>query len=283
MNAVAILLALASASFFGLSSAVQQRAAKQEHPRAALDPRLLLRLVRRPMWLLSWFPDFAGTGLQALALRFGPLALVQPVLVSGIFLAIPLEAALNRSRPHARDLIAVAIGVIGLGAFLAVAQPRAGVSDPSISAWLGVALGSGAVVAACLALARRSKDAARGTLLGIATGLLYSLTAALLKPFTTRITADPLAVLTDWHLYGLIVVGAAALVLNQNAFQSGPLAAPLTALTLVDPVASVVIAVTAFHEKLSIDGPRLVIEVVAAAAMVGGIWLASISRRKRSS
>lgn len=64
----------------------------------------------------------------------------------------------------------------------------------------------------------------------------------MLKPFTTSVTRDPLEVLGDWHLYGLVVVGGTTMVLNQTAFQSGPLAAPLTALTLVDPILSVVIA-----------------------------------------
>lgn len=280
MNALALVLALASASFFGLSSAMEQRAAKQESSRRALDPRLLIRLVRRPLWIFGWVPDAAGAGLQALALRFGPLAFVQSVLVSGLFLAVLLEAALNRSRPQSRDLIAVALGVTGLAAFLTAAQPSAGVSDPSARAWVGVGLGAGAIVAACLALAAHSTAAARGTLLGLATGMLYSLMAALFKPLATAITADPLGALTTWHLYAVIPVGLAALLLNQNAFQSGPLAAPLTALTLIDPVASVVIAVTAFHETLAVHGPRLVIELLSIVTMTAGIWLASTGRRK---
>jgi drug/metabolite transporter (DMT)-like permease len=279
VNLLAALLALASATFYGLSSAMQQRAAKQERPRPALDPRLLGRLLRRPLWLFGWLPDAAGTGLQAIALRFGPLALVQPLLVSGLFLAIPLEAVLAHTRPHARDLIAVAIGAIGLAAFLATAQPSAGVEDPTTAAWIGVGLASSAVIAACLVAAARSPDAARGALLGAATGLLYALTASLLKPITTTLSTHPASILTDWHVYALIVVGIIGLLLNQNAFQSGPLAAPLTALTLVDPVASVFIAVTAFREKLSIEGPRLAIEIAAAVAMAVGVWLAARGRR----
>jgi hypothetical protein len=94
--AAAALLALASATCFGLSSGLQQRAAKQERPRAALDPRLLVQLLHRPLWLFGWVPDAAGTALQAVALRFGPLALVQPLLVTGLFIAIPLEATPSR-------------------------------------------------------------------------------------------------------------------------------------------------------------------------------------------
>ncbi|GAB3975715.1 hypothetical protein GCM10027615_43740 [Plantactinospora veratri] len=141
--------------------------------------------------------------------------------------------------------------------------------------WLGVALIGGALVAVCLLLAHRATGAARGTLLGIASGLLYAGTASLLKTVAERVTRDPLSTLTDWHLYALAVVGFASVALNQNAFQNGPLAAPLTAITLVDPVASVVIGVTAFHETLSFGGLRLLVEVPAILAMGFGIWLAS--------
>src|SRR5258706_5874279 len=109
MNVAAILAGLGSAASFALSSALEQRAAKQEKQARPLDPRLLMRLAHRPMWLLAWIPEAAGTGLQALALNLGPLALVEPLLVSGLFLAIPLEAALGRRPVHPRDFAVVAV------------------------------------------------------------------------------------------------------------------------------------------------------------------------------
>jgi drug/metabolite transporter (DMT)-like permease len=275
---IAILLAIGSAACIGLSSALQQKAAKQERPRRALDPRLLISLLHRPLWLFGWVPDLVGTVLQALALRFGPLALVQPLLASGLFFAIPIEAAMARTRPHSRDLIAGALGLAGLTAFLATAQPSAGIADPSPAAWLGV--GGGAVVAIgiCLAFAAHTTDAARGVLLGVATGLCYALLASLLKPLTTILTENPVSVFVDWHLYTLIPVAIGGLLLTQNAFQSGRLAAPLTALTLVDPAASVLIGVLAFQERLALAGGRIVIAVIGAAVMVTGIWLAGTRR-----
>src|SRR5262249_16849398 len=88
-------------------------------------------------------------------------------------------------------------------------------------------------------------------------------------------THHPVGVFTDWHLYALIPVGITALILEQNAYQSGPLAAPLTALTLVDPVVSVAIALAAFHEQLQVSRTGLAVEIVSGLAMAVGIWLAS--------
>jgi drug/metabolite transporter (DMT)-like permease len=275
---LAVVIALAAATSFALSTVLQQRAVKREKRHRTLDPRLLLRLVRRPMWLASWAPDLAGTGLQTLALRFGPLSLVQPILVGGMFLAIPLEAALDRRLPHSRDLLAVGTGAAGLAAFLVVAQPRPGVPDPSRRAWFAVLASCALTVAACVLIARVCPGTVRGTVLGVATGVVYGLTAALLKVGITGFTNHPAGVFTDWHLYALIPVGITALILEQNAYQSGPLAAPLTALTLVDPVVSIVIGLAAFHERLDTGGPRPAVEVVAGLTMAVGIWLASTLR-----
>jgi drug/metabolite transporter (DMT)-like permease len=277
----AILLGVGSAVFFALSSALEQHAAKQERPTRTLDPRLVVRLLHRPLWLFGWVPDGVGTVLQALALRAGPLTLVEPLLLSGVFMAIPLESALERRRPHPKDLVVVGIGVIGLTAFLVAAMPRNGVSHPSTMAWLGVGAGIGVVFAGCLVAAWRLQEAPRGILLGVATGVLYAAAAALLKVITTELTEEGIAaIITDWHFYALVLIGGGALTLNQNAFQGGPIAAPLTTIALVDPVTSVIIGVTAFHEELSTDGPRLVIEVVAAVVMVVVLALASTTRSK---
>jgi hypothetical protein len=283
MNPVAVVAGLGAAVAFALSSVLEQYAAKQEKPAAPLDPRLLVRLLHRPAWLLGWIPDATGTGLQALALRFGPLALVEPLLISGLFLAIPLEAALNRRRVHARDFAVVTLGAAGLVAFLAAARPQPGLAEPSRAGWLSVAAWAGPVLVACLVIASRVRYALRGAVLGIAAGVLYGVAASLLKTLTAKLSTDPLSVPTTGQFYALIVVGLGGVVLNQDAFQCGRLAVALTAITLLDPLTSVVIGVTAFHEKISTGGPLLAIELVAVLAMAAGIWLASASRADRGS
>src|SRR5262245_52680275 len=275
---VAVVLSLASAGCYAMSSVMQSHAARQEVRHPTLDPRILLHLLRRPLWLAGWIPDVLGTGLQAGALRFGPISLVQPVLASGLFLAIPLEAALDRRRTRRVDLLAVGIGAAGLAVFLAVARPGAGLANPSLAAWIVSGSACVAVVVLCIAAARFAGRTPRSTLLGIATGVLYALTAALLKTCTTTLTSDPLDLLGQWQLYALLVAGLAGLVLNQNAFQPGPLAAPLTALTLADPVTSVVLGVAVFHERLDTGGPRLAAQILAGLAMAAGIALAGRGR-----
>jgi drug/metabolite transporter (DMT)-like permease len=275
VSTIAISVALVAALCFALTAALQHWAASREPTHKAMDPRLLLRLLRRPLWLVGEVAHVAGTGLQALALALGALAVVEPVLASALFLAIPLEAAITRRRPRRRDLTAVALATCGLSVFLFAAKPASGISMPSGTAWAWTAAVFIPMIACCFALARRWTGARRATCLGLASGAMNGVCAALLKTCADRLTADPMALLLDWRPYALLVVGIAALLLNQNAFQGCSLAAPLTALTLSEPIVGLAIGVTAFQENLSAGGLHAVILVVAAIAMVRGVWLAS--------
>ncbi|BCJ61470.1 DMT family transporter [Micromonospora endophytica] len=268
-------LALASAFCFALASALHQRAAKQQPEHGVADPRLLLRLLRSRLWLSGWIPDSAAVTLQAAALRLGPLAVVQPLLASGLFMAVLIEGAMIRRRIASRDLLASAVGVVGLTAFLVLADAHAGVASPRPGAWVGPASCLVLLIVAGVLAAYRLTGAARGAALGISSGLAYSLAAALVKDVTGRFQG--LDTLLSWRIPALAVVVTVGLLLNQTAFQHGRLAAPLTAVTLTDPVASVVLGVTVFQESLAVDPLRVVGIVLAGVTIAVGIWLAARS------
>ncbi|MEU1810726.1 DMT family transporter [Micromonospora aurantiaca (nom. illeg.)] len=276
-----IFYALAAALGFALSATLHQRAAIRQPRFAALDPRLLLRLFRNRLWLSGWIPDAAGVVFQVLALRVGALAVVQPVMASGLFMAVLIEAVIGRHLVR-RDLLAVAVGVLGLTAFLLLADVHAGVAQPRPAAW-AIALGcAAAAVTACVLAARRHQGAARGALLGVACGVAYSIAAALVKDLSGGAADSLPAAILSWRSPALLVAATIGLMLNQAAFQHGRLAAPLTALTLTDPLVSVLVAITVFRETLS-DEPIRVVGLVLAAVLVGvGVWLAASARSARA-
>ncbi|MDM4719492.1 DMT family transporter [Micromonospora sp. WMMA1363] len=269
--------ALAAAFCFALSSVLHQRAAKHQPQYGVADPRLLLRLFKSRTWLSGWVPDTAGAIFQVLALRIGTLAVVQPVMASGLFMAVLIEAAVVRRRVAPRDLIAVAIGIAGLTAFLLIADIRPGVSSPRPAAWTVPAICAAVVISACVLAAHRLSGAARGALLGTAGGIAYSLAAALVKDLTGGRHGTLLATVVSWPAAALVVVVAIGLLLNQTAFQNGRLAAPLTALTLMDPVTSTILGITVFGESLTVTPVRIIGLVLAAATVAAAVWLAATS------
>ena len=81
-------------------------------------------------------------------------------------------------------------------------------------------------------------------------GAVYAGTAALLKALTSIALHGLGTLLTSWQLYAVLVLGATGLLLNQMAFQAGPLNASLPAIATVDPLLSIAIGVIVYDEQI---------------------------------
>jgi hypothetical protein len=177
---LAVLLALAAALLFALGTVLQQTAGLKE-PEVARGSGsvLLLRIARRPVWLAA---DALGFVAQAVALTIGRLVVVQPVLVFSVVFALPLGALLTGQRVRRADVAAAVVATTALAAFLLVADPSGGRHDAPVGEWIVAGAAFGGVSAALvLAARRRASPAPRAALLGIATALLFGLSAALTK------------------------------------------------------------------------------------------------------
>lgn len=270
-QAGAVVLSLAAALLFALTSVLQQSAAVDVPAERSLRPGLLLALVRRPRWLLGGLAEVGAVGLHFLALRSGSLLLVQTLLVAGLLFAIPMAAALRRQRLGPRDWLGTVLAVAGLAVFVAVAQPVKGKGGASTVAWAAV-LGSGGGAVALLVLrAPRRPGPLRATVLGTACGVLFGIDAALIKASGNLLDRGLLAALSSWEPYVLAAVSAYGFLLAQSAFQAGPLSASLPVLTVADPLVAAAIGVLAFQERVASTPAALVGELAAVVAMVAGV------------
>jgi hypothetical protein len=82
-------VAFAAALCYALAAALQQRQAERAAAGAGSVLAMLAGLVRRPIWLFGFAVGGLGIALHAVALRWAPLALVQPIGVSALLLAAP--------------------------------------------------------------------------------------------------------------------------------------------------------------------------------------------------
>jgi len=274
---LATVLAIAAGAAFAVTAALQHRAAAQEAEHHIGDPRLLLRLLRRPLWLASNLADLLGAGLQAVALRFGPLALVQPLLISSLIFAPGAEAALNRQPVNRRSLFGASLGVLGLALFVLSGATAGDTTDPSTHAWLLSGIATVAAVGVCLVGAAQSAKPWSAVWLGIATGTMYGYMSALLKTCSTQFP-DLGALFGHWQLYGFALVGCAGLVVNQSMYQRGSLAAGLTALTISEPLSGCIFGTTAFGESVATSGLRLTALVVAVGLLIAAVWTVASDR-----
>jgi drug/metabolite transporter (DMT)-like permease len=270
---IAVCLGLVAAALFGAASVLEERSTKQVPQRAALSPRLLADLVHRPLFLTAIGVNVAGCALQIAALRFGSLALVQPLLVLSLLFAVVIASLVIRRRPPDAVLLAgVACCAVGIAGFLAVARPHGGTGTADPAAALPLAAGLAAVLAGCLAAARWGPAALRPLWLAAGCGADFGVNALLLKIVPATLPsgfADPLR---QWPLYLMVIVTPVGFLLNQNAFQAGTLIAPaLAVITTADPLVSMGAGAAFLHEQIAAAPADLAAEALALAVATAGV------------
>jgi hypothetical protein len=281
---LAVVFALLSAVSFAVAWVAQQRAASAVPDEEARGLRLILRLIRRPVWWAGTVGDTAAFVLQAVALGFGSLLLVQPLIVTSLLFALPLAARFGGARPSRTDLGWAALLAVALGVFLAVGQPTAGVDRAGLRDWAPTGLTILGLLVVCIALASARRGRVRALLLACATGLAYGAVAALTKTVVVLLGLGLVPLLTAWETYALVVAVVGGTLLQQSAFQAGDLTASLPAVTVGEPVVAAVIGLTVFGERLRANGPEWVlIGVLVAVMVVATVMLARSSARSAPS
>ncbi len=263
---LAAIVALIAAFCFAIASVAQHHVASATQTAQTLNPRLFLDLARRPLWWAGSFGDLFGFIIQAVALGLGAVSLVQPLLVTGLLLAIPLSAAVNHRKVARAEVGGALLCCAGLAAFLLAAQPTAGNEHVSGTDGL-LLLGSvGPVVIALLVISRRVTGVARSVALALSAGTLF----AVCSPLLSVIVRD-LHHLLEWPLLTIAVCGVTGFLLTQNAYQAGSLPAPLACITICEPIVAVTLGVTLLHEHLEAGPVAIGVIVVAVAAVISGV------------
>ena len=278
MLVIAVPAAVVGAASFGLASAMQQRATKQVPTATAMDPRLLWDLVRQPTWVLGVGTVVVGFSLQVVALAFGPLVLVQPLLVTGVLFGTVFSAMLARRPLDRQILLGASACVVGLAAFLTLARPTGtGSGLVGLSGLAPLAVLLSVIIVGCLVIAvgSRFSGSAHVAALAMATGVLYGVTAGLMKVVTSQLRAGGLPeVFSHPAIYVICLLGPMGFLLSQNTFQQGVLIAPaLAIITIVDPLVGYAIGLSWLGEEVTTSVPILAGEAMAAAVVISGIVL----------
>lgn len=259
---VVALAALGAASCFAVSNVIEQRKAAQAPPQPTLGLALLWHLARQPIWWLAIAVDFAGFGLQLLALGLGEVVFVQPLLVTSLLLSLIIGALAGSHRLSRRDVGWSLVFVVSLGLFLVAARPSDGVALRSIAAWAPVFVLSVVVVIGCVLVSRQA--ARRAVAFAAAAGMLFGVSSTLMKGFAHQIAHDGLGLLGHWQVYAMAAALAVGFLLIQTAFHVGDLRSSLPAVELGEPLVACTLGVVLLHEQLHVDSPAVGVLVAAA-------------------
>lgn len=268
---VGVAAAVAAALVFGVTSVAEQRSTKRVKEERTGSPRILLDLVRQPLWDIAIIGTVAGFALQVVGLNFAPLAVVEPILVFDLVFAVLISAYLRRKADPVM-LAGVAASAAGVAGFLVIARPTQGLGTVSGAEGIGLGAGVAVSVAGCLIVSRR-RGILRPLALALATGICYGLSAFLIKLVTSEAADGGLVhVLTNWPIYALAVAGPAGFVFNQDAFQSGTFIAPVMAIiTASDPLISIALAYALLDEKVNGSPGAVAGEIICLVLMTVGI------------
>jgi hypothetical protein len=273
MNAtlVAVALSLVSAVAYAAAAVAQERLASRSAGAG------VGRMLASAAWWSSVALNAGAALLHVVALKYGPLTVVQPLGALTLVAAVPLGARLAGRRVTATEWRGTSLTLTGLAAILIAASGPA--PDDVLSVPEAVAV-AGATAALIGFLSRPGTRpgtrpglrhaGASGMASGVASALTQTVTVAATDRSGSLLDAEVVVVAL---LVATFAVGG--LLLSQTAYRGG-LGAPLAVVTLANPLAAALIGVTLLGEGLR--GGTAGVLLAAAGALVAARGVVVLTR-----
>jgi drug/metabolite transporter (DMT)-like permease len=255
-------------------------------PDAGEDPKQrLFALMRRPMWWGGIASMSIGQSLAGIALQWGPITLVAPIVASNLLWAFLLRSALIRRIPPLRDFtgalgFAVAVSLFVLIGGTKVTRPNQPADFLiSVAVTVGVAVIAGGLVLAGL----KRSIAVSSVVTAVAAGLLYGL-----QDVATRGAIilggrhGWLEVVASMWPYLLLGAATAAVLLTQLAFRAARLDYVLAPMAASQPVLGVILGVLLLGDRLTLTTTALAVEAGCLAILVASSALLARSPALRT-
>ncbi|MBZ4014913.1 DMT family transporter [Streptomyces purpurogeneiscleroticus] len=263
-----------AACLLGLGFVLQQHAAREAPLKDMLSFRLLLDLMKVPLWLAGIGCMVVGQIFSVLALSRGDLSRVEPLLATNLLFAMVLARWLSGERLGRSGWAGVLLLSGGVTAFIVAGSPHSG---PAHTGTLRHWIVFGGVLAIALILvltARHVRLVEEPPLLAAAAGVLYGLQDALTRVSSEIAEAHGLGrLLVSWEPYVIVALAVTGLMLVQSAFEAGPLRMSLPALTAAEPLAGIACGIGFLGDRIRVTPAALTGELLGLAAVVTGVFL----------
>ena len=279
---IAILLALGAAFFIAIGEVIHHRSAHEVTAEPVGHLELFARLLRDRQWWIGSGVSALGFGLQAAALGFGSVLLVQSLLVTALLFTLLINARLT-GNPVGRTqwmwavMLAVAVAVIVI-----VGNPTAGQSRGGLQVWTEVIAVMAPALALCMVGARVwAGRPVAAVLLGVVSGSLWGVFAVLTKGLVDQLGRGLWAVLSMPESYVWAAVAVAATAWQQFSFRAGSLAASLPAMTVTEPLVASALGMVVLGETVRPGEDGWVALIAAVVTLV--IATAALARSEAGS
>lgn len=277
---VVVIVSLLAAFINAVAIIMMRRASGSRLPHELFNRKIFWEIAKRKLWLASVGLQLIAFLLQAVALNYGSLILVEPLMTMVlVFLMLLLHFRYDVPASR-REWLAVGLVVVGLIMTLSAARPGGGHLVYDGSDWVitvGVVV---AIIAGCIWVMRRSDSArVRAAFGGIAAATNIGLTAGLTKLAVEQANKGFVNLATSWELYAVIASGLVMVVILQSVFASGPLVISQPIIEIVNPIVSGIIAVVIFHNVVSTSPTAIAVAIPGLLLAVVGLSLIGGSTR----
>lgn len=267
---VGYLLLVGSAIGYAVGIVAQTVGARRTEQRDRIDPGLLVRLAKDPVYLVGFTGQVIGFGLAFLARANLPLYLVQAGAMSAVGIAAVLGAVLLGWKIRLVEIGALVVVAAGLLLLVEAAVPSPARDLPPAAGWALVGL---LVLVAVAAVPLARVPGSRGA---IALGGLAGVAFAILAVASRPLASGPLLELPLQPLFWLMVVSAlVGQALLAAALQRGSTTATMASMDSVSVLLASVVGllllgdqILAGREPWVIGGLALVLCGVIVMAVV---------------
>ncbi|MFF4568652.1 hypothetical protein [Streptomyces sp. NPDC001410] len=261
---LAVGLSLISAVAYAAAAVAQERLASRSPGTG------LLRLLGTGAWWSAVGLNAAAALLHVVALRYGPLTVVQPLGALTLVAAVPLGARAAGRRVSAVEWRGTALTLLGLAGLLVTASGPAPERVLSLTQALAVA-GTTAALIGVLSRPGARPGLRHATASGFASGVASALTQTVTVAATDR-TGPALS--AEVIVVAVLVAAFATggLLLSQTAYRGG-LGGPLAVVTLANPVAAAIIGLTLLGQGLRGGAGGVLLGLAGAGLAAWGVVL----------
>lgn len=265
---VAALLALGSALCVAVGDALQQRATHRLTDASLSGAQLLARLARNPRWCCGVLILVVSIGLQAAALNYGSVLLVQALLVLSLLFALPIGARLAERSVSGREWVWGFVLTAAVTVIVTVGNPQAGHAYASGKTWALVAAVLGPLLGVAVVAARIVGGTLAAVLFAFVSGSLWGVFAVLTKSVVHRLSDGGWGVFASAELYAWLAVAIGGFGWEQSAFRAGALTASMPTLQVSQPVVAALLGVVVLGETLDTGRGGMIALAVAALLVV---------------
>jgi len=245
-------------------------------------------LFRSKWWSIGYVCAFVAYGLHVGALALAPLSIVQAVLAGGLVLLGVIAERFFGFHLGRREWLGVVLAALGLAFLTLTSGGKTGGDSSSYSlaamlAWESALVGIGTL----LIVMHRSteRDSRKGILLGVAAGLLFTVSHVAVKAATGNV-ADGVLHAAPFILVAL-AAGISAFFASARSLQIGDGVAVIAVTSIASNASSIPAGIVVFGDPLG-EGVAIVLRslafvlVVVAATLIPGPTRSGAQRGGRS-